>query len=88
MFSVIKNRTYHKYEKESSKLRMIKGGAWTINLDKVNLNEVDNIVYETKKYIYSIDREFAQKIGVKLFLGNENKLVIPLNHWKKLKKEK
>ena len=44
MQGTIKNRIYHKYEKEYSKLRMIVGGAWTINLYIVNLSEIDTIV--------------------------------------------
>lgn len=84
----IKERVYHKYEKESSKLRMVKGGAWTINLHKIDLNKIDLIIYETKKYIYSINTKDALYNGSTLVLGGENKLVIPLVNWKKLKKEK
>jgi hypothetical protein len=88
MTKTIKNRIYHKYEKESSKLKMVKHGAWTINLFKNNLSEVDVIVYETSKIIYSIDVSLAKEVGIRLFLGGEIKLVVPLNFWKKIKKEK
>jgi len=87
MLGTIKNRVYKKYEKESSKLKMVKGGAWTINLDKLNITKIDLFVYETKKNIYSIATEIAQLEGIKLLLGGEMKLVVPLEYWKKLKKE-
>lgn len=83
-----KIRIYKKYEKEFSKLRMVKGGAWTINLDTIHLDEIDLIIYETKKFIYSISSKDAQNIGIRLLLGGEMKLVVPLSFWKKLKKEK
>lgn len=88
MLGTIKNRVYKKYEKESSKLRMVKGGAWTINLDEVYLEDIVLIVYETKKYIYSIYKQDASNVGARLLLGGEMKLVVPLKYWKKLKKEK
>jgi len=81
-------QVYKKYEKEASKLKMVMGGAWTINLNLVNLDEIDLIVYETKKYIYSITKKEASNIGSRLLLGGEMKLVVPLKYWKKLKKEK
>lgn len=87
MLGTINNRVYRKYEKESSKLKMIPGGAWTINLHQLNLNDVNLIIYETKKFVYSITANKAKQIGIKMFLGNENKLVIPLKEWIKTKKE-
>lgn len=87
MPGIIKGRIYKKYEKESSKLKMVEGGAWTINLEKVNLFLIDIIIYETKKYVYSISSNQAQGIGSTMLLGGEWKLVIPLKYWKRLKKE-
>ena len=88
MASPVDIQIYKKYEKESSKLKMIEGNAWTINLDKVQLKNIDLIVYETKKFIYSIYSKQAQIVGMRLLLGGEMKLVVPLKYWKKLKKEK
>ncbi len=90
MLGIIKDRVYKKYEKESSKLKMVKGGAWTINLSELNLTDLHNIVlfvYETKKYIYSISKEAALNVGSRLLLGGEMKLVVPLEYWTKLKKD-
>ena len=87
MVGTIKNRVYKKYEKESSKLKMVKGGAWTINLMGVHLEEIDLIVYETKKFIYIIESKKAEEVGSKLVFGGEYKLVVALEYWKKLKKE-
>lgn len=87
MQGTINNRVYHKYEKESSKLRFIVGGSWTINLDIVNLSEIDIIVYETKKNIYRISKQKANKVGISNMLGGELKLIIPIAFWEKINKE-
>jgi hypothetical protein len=87
MLGTIKNRVYKKYEKESAKLKMVQGGAWTINLDELNIFSIDLIIYETKKNIYSISRSDALNYGSRLLLGGEMKLIVPLSHWAKLKKE-
>lgn len=79
---------YHKYEKESSKLRMIPGGAWTINLSTLNIENICTFIYETKTYIYIISYKDALKNGQKMVLGGELKLVVPLKYWEKIKKEK
>jgi len=79
---------YHKYEKESSKLRMIPGGAWTINLSTLNIENICTFIYETKKYIYIISYKDAIKNGQKMILGGELKLVVPLKYWNVTKKEK
>ena len=83
MEGTIINRVYFKYEKESSKLKMIPGGAWTINLDEVNLDEIDMIIYETKKNIYTISKHKAKITGISKLLGGEFKLIIPICHWEK-----
>ncbi len=90
MLGTIKDRVYKKYEKESAKLKMVKGGAWTINLDELKLTDMHNIMmfdYETKKYIYTISKEDAMNEGTRMILGGEMKLVVPLEYWSKLKKE-
>ena len=81
------NRVYHKYEKESSKLRIVKGGGWTINLNEVDLTEFDAIVYETNKNIYKISKRKAQRVGIPQFLGGEDKLIIALVYWEITRKE-
>lgn len=83
----ITNRVYHKYEKESSKLRIVKGGAWTINLNEVDLTEFDAIVYETDKNIYKISKRKAQTVGILQNLGGEDKLIIALVYWEITRKE-
>ena len=93
MLGIITDRVYKKYEKESAKLKMVKGGAWTINLDELCLRDlllrdIELFVYETKKFIYSISKEDALNVGTRLLLGGEMKLVVPLEYWKKLKKGK
>ena len=87
MQGTIINRVYHKYEKESSKLRFISGGAWTINLDIVDLKNIDTVIYETKKNIYRISKQKANEVGISNILGGELKLIIPLIFWEKIKKE-
>lgn len=86
MKGAIKNRIYHKYEKESSKLRMVKGGAWTINLDEVNLDDIDSIIYETSKNIYQVSKKQALRVGISKVLNRESKLIIALSYWKTTRK--
>ena len=82
MRQFIKDGVLTKYEKESSKLRM-GGGSWTINLDKVSLDSLTDIVYITKRWRYSIEVSHAFQYGWIKMLGGENKLVIPLKYWNK-----
>lgn len=86
MQGTINNRVYHKYEKESSKLRMVSGGAWTINLDLVDLDKVDIIIYETTENIYRIKKSTINQFGFLNVLGGELKTIIPLCHWERIKK--
>ena len=82
MKQFIKDGVLTKYEKESSKLRM-GGGSWTINLDKVSLDFLTKVVYITNRYKYSIHTVDALNKGWIKILGGENKLIIPLRHWKR-----
>ena len=79
---MIINHVLHKYEKESSKLRMA-GGSWTVNVDKFPLAKYHTIRYITRQYVYEIDSESALANGFYKNLGGENKLVVPLKHWRK-----
>ena len=88
MKTTINNKVLHKYEKASSILKKVRGGAWTINLDKFNLDDISIIVYETSKKVYRIDTEKAKLRGWEEILGGEKKLVVPLYMWEELKKEK
>jgi hypothetical protein len=86
MFGKVKDRVYHKYEKESSKFRKIEGKGWTINLDDLSLEDFDIIVYETRKYLYRIKTEEARFFGYIRILGGEKKLIVPLKRWEKIEK--
>ena len=70
-----------KKEKESAKLRM-GGGSWTINLDKYDLSKYEEIQYITPKCTYRISRADAVEHGFTRYLGGENKLVVPVKHWR------
>ena len=79
----IENNKMVKTEKESSKLR-IGGGSWTINLDKVNLDEFDEIEYLTHKSSYTISKTEALSNGFYRTFQGERKLVVPLKYWKEI----
>jgi len=82
MKQFIKEGTLTKYEKESGKLRM-SGGCWTINMDKVSLESLKDIVYITERYKYEIPKQWAVKNGwIKEFRG-ETKLIVPIKYWVK-----
>ena len=59
---MIINHVLHKYEKESSKLRM-SGGSWTVNVDKFPLAKYHTIRYITRQYVYDIDTKDALANG-------------------------
>ena len=84
--SYVSDGVFTKYEKESGKLRL-SGGSWTINVDKINLDEVDKIVYITMDHIYEIDKNHAVSSGYFRNFRGENKLVVPLTKWEKKKNE-
>lgn len=69
-----------KYEKEIGKLRL-SGGAWSINVDKFNLDTIEKIVYITEGYRYDIQKEDAISNGYFRVFGGENKLIVPLTEW-------
>lgn len=83
--TIIENE-YIKRESEKDKLRMC-GGAWTINLGWLKPG-VDKIIYITAQDTYRITLDQAILHGFKRKLGNENKLVVPLEHWDYSKKPK
>jgi hypothetical protein len=82
---IIQENCYIKHEKEKDKLRMA-GGAWSINLDEVDVLKVDIVMYITEEYTYTITTEDAMKYGFQRLLGGEIKLVVPERCW--IKKEK
>jgi hypothetical protein len=82
MKQFIKEGTLTKYEKESGKLRM-SGGCWTINMDKVKLESLQDIVYITERYKYEIPKQWAVKNGFMQMLGGELKLIVPIKYWVK-----
>ena len=88
MKGTIKNKVYHKYEKESSRFRKIgrPEGSWTINLGWLENKEVDTIIYETKKAIYKIDFDWAVLQGKILVFQGEVKLVVPIKNWEIINK--
>jgi|688.fasta_scaffold2308432_1 predicted nucleic acid-binding Zn-ribbon protein len=73
-------RTLTKTEKNDSLLRMA-GGSWTINLERVNLQHYDEIVYTTEDRRYVITTAEAIEKGFEMILGGERKLVVSLKHW-------
>lgn len=84
MKGIIKNKVYHKYEKESSRFRKIgrPEGSWTVNLDWIANKKIDFIIYETKKAIYKINYNNAKSLGKILTFWGEIKLVVPIRYWK------
>ena len=83
----VDNGILHKFEKESSKLRMVKGGAWTINFDYLFGQDIFKIVYETSSNIYEIELIEAKNKGFVKWFKGEKKLVVPLSAWVKTEKE-
>ena len=80
MKAFIEIRVLYKKEKESGKLKM-SGGSWTINMDKFDLDIVDEIHYITEQYAYTIKTNDAKWNGfVKEFQG-ETKLIVAIKHW-------
>ena len=73
--------TFVKYEKESGKLRL-SGGSWTINLGKINLEDVKYIRYITDRFVYQISSTDATDKGYIRNFRGENKLVVPISNWK------
>ena len=86
MHGTMKGAIYTKFEKEADKLRMVPGGAWTINIDEIDFDEVRLIRYKTERYIYTIYPEDALAAGFLREFQNEDKLIVPLKHWIKEKR--
>ena len=80
MKGYVKNRVYYKYEKETGKLRM-GGGSWSINLDELDLNNVDKIIYITHYAQYEITLPDAMMKGFMRKFKGENKLIVPIKNW-------
>ena len=88
MHGTVNNGIYIKKESEKGKLRSFGKplGSWTINLDEVNNEEIENIVYFTEKYIYRISYKKAFDKGYVKTLAGELKLIVPIKEWKREEK--
>ena len=80
MYGQIEDRHYRKKEDESQKLRL-GGGSWTINLDELSGEDIDEITLITKIYEYNISYKTAFSKGFIRVLQGETKLVVPIKHW-------
>ncbi len=85
MHGQIEDRHYRKKEDESQKLRL-GGGSWTINLDELKDKEIDEITLITKDYEYNISYTKAFSKGFIRVMQGENKLVVPIKHWDKIRR--
>jgi hypothetical protein len=88
MHGTVNDGIYIKKESEKGKLRSFGKplGSWTINLDEVNNQEIENIVYFTEKYIYRISYKKAFDKGYVKTLAGELKLIVPIKEWKREEK--
>lgn len=82
MHGIIQNQEYIKHEKESGKLRFIKGGAWSLNVQEYAGKPVRRFVYITEKARYSVPMEtvVSSKCFNRDFQG-EKKRIVPLSLW-------
>lgn len=85
MHGQIVDRHYIKKEDESQKL-MIGGGSWTINLDETYDKDIDEITLITQEYEYNISYSKAFSKGFIRVLQGENKLVVPIKYWDKIRR--
>lgn len=74
-----RNLLYYKWEDERNIFQ--KTEAWSINY--VVFEQVDNIIYETTKYSYTIPRQRAIEFGEVLKFNGEKKIYIPIKYWDK-----
>lgn len=81
MHGIINHNIYYKKEREKDQLRM-GGGAWSINIKEVDFTKIDFIVYQTEKARYVLSTANALAHGFERVLGGEDKLVVPLKHWR------
>ncbi len=73
---------YTKFEKESGKLQFVKPlGAWTLNLDEVDVTEVREIRFLTATREFIITMEEALARGWKDVFNGETKLIIPIHRF-------
>jgi hypothetical protein len=88
MHGTVNDGIYIKKESEKGKLRSFGKplGSWTINLDEINNQEIENIVYFTEKYIYRISYKKAFDKGYVKTLAGEIKLIVPIKEWKREEK--
>ncbi len=78
----VRDNVYTKIEKDSGKLRFVKpDGAWTLNLDEVDIVELREIRFMTPTKVYSISAERALEKGFNRVHGGELKLVIPVQYF-------
>ena len=88
MHGTIRDGIYIKKESEKGKLRNFGKplGSWTINLDEINNQDIENIVYFTERYIYRISYKKAFDEGYVKSLAGELKLVVPVKYWRREEK--
>ena len=82
MRGLVDNGLYIKKETEKGMLRM-SGGSWSINLDDIANQDIDNIVYFTERCIYRISYNRAHEKGCIKEMAGEKKLIVPIKFWKK-----
>ena len=81
MIGTIVNGVYKKKEKESGRLRM-GGGSWTVPMQVFDKSACHSIQYRTENSIYTIDKVEAWHAGFDRTFKGEEKMVVPLRHWK------
>jgi hypothetical protein len=83
MHGTVNDGIYIKKESEKGKLRNFGKplGSWTINLDEINNQDIERIVYFTEKYIYRISYKKAFDKGYVKTLAGELKLIVPVKEW-------
>ncbi len=78
----VRDNVYTKIEKDSGKLRFVKpDGAWTLNLDEVDIVELREIRFMTPTKVYSIPTSRAISKGFNRVHDGELKLVIPVQYF-------
>jgi len=75
------NKVYYKKEDDKQILKLA-GGSWSINLDKIKGEDVEEIVYITQTKTYSIDYKTAHEKGFIRNFKDEVKLIVPIKYWR------